>query len=157
MLAVTPTPTNLTPADTSSFQTPALAGALRRHTAHVTEMEVPIAPGPADIEAVSTAAEDHDAVVVGTVAADAHPGQAALVRRLVAVASGWSRSPCAPRTTSPPTPRRAPTCAPTPCWNRRWPRWPDALFGERPFPGRLPVSIPGLHPAGHGLTPEERS
>jgi beta-N-acetylhexosaminidase len=27
-----------------------------------------------------------------------------------------------------------------------------ALFGERPFRGRLPVPIPGLYPVGHGLT-----
>jgi beta-N-acetylhexosaminidase len=27
-----------------------------------------------------------------------------------------------------------------------------ALFGERDFPGRLPVEIRGLHDRGHGLT-----
>ena len=26
-----------------------------------------------------------------------------------------------------------------------------ALFGERPFRGRLPAPIPGLYPVGHGL------
>ena len=26
-----------------------------------------------------------------------------------------------------------------------------ALFGERPFSGRLPVDIDGLHPRGHGI------
>ncbi len=28
-----------------------------------------------------------------------------------------------------------------------------ALLGDVPFQGRLPVSIPGLYAAGHGLTP----
>jgi beta-N-acetylhexosaminidase len=28
----------------------------------------------------------------------------------------------------------------------------EALFGERPITGRLPVSIPGLHAIGEGLT-----
>jgi beta-N-acetylhexosaminidase len=27
-----------------------------------------------------------------------------------------------------------------------------AIFGESDIEGRLPVSIPGLYPAGHGLT-----
>jgi hypothetical protein len=28
----------------------------------------------------------------------------------------------------------------------------DALFGEAPFYGRLPVAVADLHPRGHGLS-----
>jgi beta-N-acetylhexosaminidase len=156
VLAVMPAPTNLTPADTSSFQTPGLAGALRLHTADVTEMVVPISPEPADIEAVTAATGDHDAVVVGSIAADAHPGQAALVRRLVA--SGTRLVTIAMRT--PYDLAAYPEAGTQVCtYSLLEPSMAalaGALFGERPFPGRLPVGIPGVHPAGHGLTPEER-
>ena len=49
-------------------------------------------------------------------------------------------------------PRRCPsTCAPTaPRSPASGPRW-AALFGEYAVAGRLPVTLPGLYPYGHGL------
>ena len=152
LLAVMPRPTDLTPADTSSFQRAGLANALRRHTASVTELVVPIEPGPTDIDAVVVAAEDHDAVVLGTIAADVHPGQAALARRLLAS-----------------VPRVATVALRTPFDLAAYPQatthvctysllepsldaLASALFGLGSFPGRLPAPIPGLYPTGHGLT-----
>ena len=105
----------------------------------------------------STAAGDHDVVVVGTIAADAHPTQAAMVRRfvergsrLVTVAlrtpydlatypeAGTARVHVFPARAVDVGPGRCPVRGGT-------------------LPGTLPVSIPGLHPAGHGLTTRETS
>jgi beta-N-acetylhexosaminidase len=33
----------------------------------------------------------------------------------------------------------------------------QALWGRIPFAGRLPVSIPGLYPLGHGISTQARS
>ncbi len=152
ILAVMPRPTDLTPADTSSFQVAGLAGALRGQAGSVSEVVVPIEPESTDIDAVLAAAGEHDAVVLGTIAADVHPGQAALARRLVAA-----------------VPRVITVALRTPFDLAAYPEatthvctysllepsmtaLAGALFGSGSFPGRLPAPIPGLYPTGHGLT-----
>ena len=152
ILAVMPRPTDLTPADTSSFQVAGLAGALRGQAGSVSEMVVPIEPESTDIDAVLAAAGEHDAVVLGTIAADVHPGQAALARRLVDA-----------------VPRVITVALRTPFDLAAYPEatthvctysllepsmtaLAGALFGFGSFPGRLPAPIPGLYPTGHGLT-----
>jgi beta-N-acetylhexosaminidase len=85
LAVVVPQPADLTPADTSSYVKPALAEALRAHHGRVDEYVIPINP----IEAEATALGDtlrgagYDLVVVGTINANDHPGQAALVNALV--------------------------------------------------------------------------
>jgi beta-N-acetylhexosaminidase len=152
ILAVMPRPTDLTPADTSSFQVAGLAGALRGQAGSVSEVVVPIEPESTDIDAVLAAAGEHDAVVLGTIAADVHPGQAALARRLIAA-----------------VPRVITVAMRTPFDLAAYPEatthvctysllepsmtaLAGALFGFGSFPGRLPAPIPGLYPTGHGLT-----
>lgn len=149
VLAVMPAPTDLTPADTSSLQPAVLADALRRHTVSVTEVVVPIDPEPGDVDAVGIAAADHDVVVVGTIAADAHPGQAILVRRLMRdherVVTVALRTPF--------DLAAYPEAGTHVCTYSILPPSLDALanslYGTAGFPGRLPAAIPGLHPRGH--------
>ncbi len=86
IVAVMPTPTDMTPADTSSTVTPGLAGALRVHHARVDEIVVAPAPDDREIAAVRdrVAGGNVAAVVVGTLDGVRSPGQIELVRVLAA-------------------------------------------------------------------------
>lgn len=155
ILAVMPQPADLTPADTSSRQAAGLAAALRRHARSVIEVVIPMASGPADIEGVAAAAEGHDAVVVGTIAADVHPGQAALVERLVGRAQRLVTVAMRTPFDLAAYPQAGTHVCTYSVLQPAMTALADALFGKAGFPGRLPVPIPGLHPTGHGLTPPE--
>jgi beta-N-acetylhexosaminidase len=82
--AVMPAPRDLTPADTSSFVTPTLAAALRRHHDAVDEVVTSHPPTAGEIAAVIQRAADWDAIVAGTVSAAANTPQAMLVDALLA-------------------------------------------------------------------------
>ena len=84
LLVVLPQPTDLTPADTSSYERIALAEALRNYHPHVDEITVPFAPGAADIAGVLERARAYDHVIVGTLNAFGEPQQASLVQTLLA-------------------------------------------------------------------------
>ena len=86
VLVVVPQPTDLTPADTSSFVSIDLARALRHRwpTTTVDEIIVPIDPLDGDIVAARVRAQDTDLVVLGTINAFAITGQ---MRLAEAVAS----------------------------------------------------------------------
>jgi beta-N-acetylhexosaminidase len=80
---VIPRPEDLTPADTSSYLVPQLAGAVRRHHGNVDEVMIAMNPSDADVRAVADGVAGYDVVVVGTINAAAGSGQAALVKALV--------------------------------------------------------------------------
>ena len=84
ILAIMPTPTDLTPADTSSTVAPGLARALRTRFASVEEIVVGVAPTDAEIAALRERAAAFDAIVVGTIDAIRQPAQIELVRAVVA-------------------------------------------------------------------------
>ncbi len=169
ILAVMPQPTDLTPADTSSHRPPLLATALRTRLDAVTEMVIPIDPGTGVLDAVRGAAAQHDVVVIGTIAADSHPGQVALVRSLAIdhprVVTVALRTPfdltaypeagthvCTYSLLGPSMDALAAALAgATPASHHAADNsfTGDALAGA--FPGRLPVAIPDLYPKGHGL------
>jgi beta-N-acetylhexosaminidase len=141
ILAVMPTPTDLTPADTSSVVAPGLARAVREWHGRVEELVVPIAPADADISAAVARARDVGLVVVGTIDAVRHPGQAALVEALaatgtptiaVALRTPWDVATYPPRVTAV-------------CTYSILPDSLDALAGALfeviPFAGRLPVEV----------------
>jgi len=143
LAAVVPHPADLTPADTSSYITPSLAQALRRHHAPVDEFIMPLNPSEADVEALRAQLSRYALVVVGTINATVHPGQAALVNALlnddvgmVAVALRMPYDGLAYPT--------APTYV---CVYSIQPpameALAQALFGQVPFAGQLPVSMPG--------------
>jgi len=149
--AIMPTPTDLTPADTSSTVAPGLASALRAHHPAVDEIVVGHVPSVEEIAAVRERVRGHRLIVVGTTAAFTARGQAALVEALL--------------TAGPPV---VTVALRTPFDLAAYPAsrvhassygilHPSlealgaALFGKTGFPGRLPAAVPGLYPTGHGL------
>jgi len=137
-----PRPEDLTPADTSSYVKPALADALRRYHPRVDEFSFALNPSSSDIATLCERLAKYDAVIVGTINATAHPGQAEFVTkllkqrsRLITVAlrmpydlAVYPEAPtyvCTYSILSPSMEALA-----------------EALFGRIPFVGKLPVSIP---------------
>jgi beta-N-acetylhexosaminidase len=150
---VTVRPTDLTPADTSSYVQPGLAAAIRHRHPHVTEIGVDGEPGDGDLGWIRGRVRGHQLLVIGTINASVRPAQAELVRALlsdgiptvtVALRGPWDLTSypesrthvCAYGVLDPTTEALA-----------------AALFGEIPFRGHLPVTLGDLHPRGHGLTP----
>lgn len=148
LAVILPRPQDLTPADTSSYVALSLAETLRGYHPNVDEVNLPHSPQDTDISAIREKVLTYDLILVGTLNAYSQPGQASLVRALFQ------------------------TDVPTIVVALRMPYvlavFPDAqtylgtysiqepslqalargLFGQIEFQGRLPVSIPGLHPAG---------
>lgn len=149
VLAIMPQPTDLTPADTSATVEPKLGSAIRRHHAQTTEMVMPFEPTADDVARCVAAAEDHQIVVIGTI--DAGVAQAGLVDSIVA--TGVPTVTVALRT--PYDLAAYPTATAHLCTygilEPTMNALADALFGSR-VEGRLPASIPGLYPVGHGLS-----
>ncbi len=151
--AIMPVPTDQTPADTSSTVPPGLARALRRRRAAVDEFVVGHAPTDDEIASVRAAVAAHDVVIVGTTAALLEPRQAALVDALLASETGTRVVTVALRTpfdlaAYPASRTHVSTfgiLGPT------LDALADVLFGRTPAAGRLPASVAGLHPTGHGL------
>jgi beta-N-acetylhexosaminidase len=79
----TPRPEDLTPADTSSYVKPVLADALRRYHPRVDEFSFAMSPAAEEIGTLCERLAKYDVVVLGTINATAHPGQAELVKRLI--------------------------------------------------------------------------
>jgi beta-N-acetylhexosaminidase len=143
VLAIMPTPIDLTPADTSSFVRPGLASAIRAQHPNVTEIVVGNPPGLAEIAAARAEADKADLIVVGTSAATPGSPQANLVEAVldtgrptvtVALRTPWDLHAYPQATTHV-------------CTYSILPQSLDALaaaiFGRAgrpdPFPGRLPI------------------
>jgi beta-N-acetylhexosaminidase len=143
VLAIVPRPADLTPADTSSYESPALAEALRRHHPNVEQIEVPLDPSAREVGEIIEVARGSDLVVVGTINATQHHGQGALVNGLldaeasvVAVALRLPYDLAAyPRVKT-----YACTYSLQPASLQAL---ADTLWGLIPFQGRLPVTVEG--------------
>jgi beta-N-acetylhexosaminidase len=145
--AIMPTPTDLTPADTSSTIRPGLAAALRVHHPSVEEIVVSPSPTDAEIAAVRARVATVEAVIVGTIDADHQAGQVRLVSALAEAAGDRPLVAVALRT--PWDVSTYPADVPGICTYSIHPAslaaLADALFGRAGFPGRLPVQVPGAH------------
>jgi beta-N-acetylhexosaminidase len=139
---VIPRPQDLTPADTSSYVTPELAAAARRYHRQVEEFSMDMNPAAREIEDLCARLVQYDLLIVGTINAMAHSGQARLIKklikqraRLIAVALRMPYDLAA-----------YPEVATFICTYSVLPpameALADAIFGEIPFRGRLPVTIP---------------
>ena len=155
VLVVMPTPTNLTPADVSAGVVPGLASAWRRYHYSVTEIVTDFSPEAADVAAVMAAASAHDLVMVGTI--EATPGQASLVSEFVRRWQSGSGPPVVVAALR--TPYDLARFPEAPAYLAAYGIYPptlealvDAVLGRTGTSGRLPVPIPGLYPAGHGIT-----
>lgn len=80
---VLPQPEDLTPADTSSYVRPALADSLQPHHPQVWEFQTSLNPSSAEIDHLCNELKAYEHVIVGTINATAHVGQAALVKKLI--------------------------------------------------------------------------
>lgn len=153
ILAIMPQPADLTPADTSSLVAPGLAASIGAQGVPTTELVVGREPGRQEIFEATELARRHDLVVVGTI--DAGSSQADLVESVLS--AGVPTVTVALRT--PYDLARYPMAPVHLCTYGILPPTLDALaaalFGAR-IEGRLPTSIPGLFPIGHGLTREGR-
>jgi beta-N-acetylhexosaminidase len=144
VLAIVPQPADLTPADTSSYDIPALGQALRKHHDAVDEVVMPLNPTMEDVAALREKASSYDLVVVGTINAADYKGQGSLVNGLLE--SGAQVVAAALRL---PLDFTAYTSAPTyVCTYSIQPAsmeaLGDALWGRIPFAGKLPVTVPGF-------------
>lgn len=145
---VVPETADLTPADTSSYERCELARAVRRHHPAAEEHIIAADPTPGEVAALCAALDGCDLAIVGTINAGERPGQAALVgellRRGVPVVAAALRLPYDLAAYP-----QAPTylCAYS-ILPPSMDALADAIWGRAPIGGRLPVSIPGLYPAG---------
>lgn len=155
LLAIMPTPRDLTPADTSSYVRPGLAAALRAHHPAVDEIVTGHPPTDAEVAGVLERAGRYDVIVVGTISATPGSPQAALVNGLlatgrpvvtVALRTPWDLAAYALASTHVCTYSILPESMAA---------LAAAILGassKRAFPGRLPVSIEGIAARGDGLT-----
>jgi beta-N-acetylhexosaminidase len=151
LAVITPAPRDLTPADSSVDEPLDLAAAVRRHHAAVEEVRVGSMPDDGDIGRARRAAAGADIAVVATLAANVQTGQATLVEAVLG--TGTPTVTVAMRT--PYDLSAYPGSATHLCSYAIVPvaveAVADALFGQAPIGGRLPVAIPGLYPRGHGM------
>ncbi len=144
LLVLTPQPTDLTPAETSSYTRMTLADEIRRRHADTSWLTVPPNPSFTEITAILERAGSHALVIAGTFNAIDLPGQTDLVKALLA--SGVPTVIAAMRTpfdllAFPGAPAYLCTYGIQPVSMQAL---AEALFGEIPFQGRLPVRLPGL-------------
>ncbi|HET7376055.1 MAG TPA: glycoside hydrolase family 3 N-terminal domain-containing protein, partial [Anaerolineae bacterium] len=151
---IMPQPQDLTPADTSSYSVPDLAKHLRVQPALIDQFSMPIDPTDTEVASLLEMAQPYDLIIVGTINATAHQGQAVLVNQLlkqpvktIAVAlrlpydlQAYPTAPTYVCTYSILDPAMAALT--------------KALLGEIHCSGRLPVSIEGLFPIGHKVKSE---
>ncbi|HEY7600850.1 MAG TPA: glycoside hydrolase family 3 N-terminal domain-containing protein, partial [Candidatus Limnocylindrales bacterium] len=148
---VMPRPSDLTPADTSSFATAGLGAALRSRHARARELVVEPSPTEGDTRAALELAGASDVLVVGTISAALDARQAELVGRLLG--TGKPAITIALRT--PWDLAAYPQARTHLCSFGLLPpslvALSAAMFGDAPIAGRLPVTLGRLYPRGHGL------
>lgn len=148
VVVLEPEATNVTPADTTALYEPGLAIAVGAVHGEVTGIVYPHEPTTSDVAGLVDRARGHEVVIVGTV--NATTGQAELVNRLAE--SGLPLVTIAMR--EPQDLGSYPDVSTHVCtYSSHTPSLTalaEALLGNVAFAGRLPVSIPGLYPIGHG-------
>ncbi len=139
-----PRPEDLTPADTSSYVKPVLADALRRYHPRVDEFSFDMSPAAEEIGALCERLAKYEMVILGTISATTHPGQAELAKKLmkqgtrlitVALRMPYDLAVYPAATTYVCTYSILPPAMEA---------LAEALFGRIAFAGALPVTIPGL-------------
>jgi beta-N-acetylhexosaminidase len=142
--AIMPRPADLTPADTSKYVAPALAGSIRAYHPNVDEFVVWQQPAESEIRALCEVAADYDLLIIGTISAHLQLEQATLVNELLA--TGVPSVTVAMRT--PYDLSVYPEAKTHVCTYGLEPGALEALaaalFGAIPFQGQLPVAMPGL-------------
>jgi beta-N-acetylhexosaminidase len=146
---IIPQPQDLTPADTSSYVTPALAKSLYAYHSNVDEFIIPHAPAAADIATLLLKIVDYDLIILGTLNAYTQPGQQALAREILK-----THIPTVIVALRLPYDLAAFPEAPTylctySLLEPSMRALAKAVFGHGEIPGHLPVAIPGLYEADY--------
>jgi beta-N-acetylhexosaminidase len=156
LLAVMPRPRELTPADTSASVPPGLAAVLRRRWPTVEEVVTSHPPTDDEIAGVVARVAAAEAVVIGTIAASLDPAQARLAAAVLEAGHATGKPVVTVALRTPwdlgSYPRARIHVATYGLLPPSLEALADALVGDRPFLGRLPVDVPGVAPRGHGLT-----
>lgn len=146
---VVPKPVDLTPADTSSYITPSLVAAMRNYHPDVDEYLIPYEPEPREVAELLNRLQAYDILVLGTLNAYASPNQTEFVRQGLKL--GIPTVVAALRL--PYDLMAFPEVQTYVCTysilEPSMQALAKALFGQIPFKGRLPVSIPGLYETGY--------
>lgn len=141
---IVPQPLDLTPADSSSYLKHTLAAALRAHHPNVTEFIVSPRPDAGEIANIRTTVGDYDLLIIGTLCANLQPEQGELVNALLTTAVPAVTVALRTPYDLPLYPAvRTHVCT----YSMQVPAMyalAAALWGKMPFPGRLPVTIPGI-------------
>lgn len=152
VLVIMPETEDLTPADTSSYLNPSLANAIRNHHSNVEEIIVPHNPDENDIAGISTAIQNSDYIIIGTINAFSNPAQAALVNRVI-----YTGKPVIVLALR--LPYDLVVYPQVPCYLCTYgilkpslQAVADAIFGRSPITGKLPVTIPSIAQMGFGMT-----
>jgi beta-N-acetylhexosaminidase len=150
--AIVPKPIDLTPADTSSYETPKLGAALQKHHDNVDEYQISYAPTTNEITNLLERLRDYDMLILGTLNAYASSNQAEFVRQ--ALRLGIPSVVVALRlpydlTNFPEVQTYVCTYS---ILEPSMQALAKALFSKIKFEGKLPVSIPGMYTLGHGKT-----
>jgi beta-N-acetylhexosaminidase len=137
-----PLPDDLTPADTSSYVKIGLADSLRRHHAEITAFTFGLNPDAEELSQLQEKLAKFDVLIVGTINAAEHRGQAELVKKLI----GQSRRVITVAMRMPYDLAAYSAARTHICTYSILPpsmeALADAIFGRIPFPGILPVTIP---------------
>ena len=146
-----PKPTDLTPADTSSYTTVNLIHAVRAYHEQADEYIYSQRPTGSDIAALTEQARKYDLVLVGTISAHTQPEQAFFVKQLMAldipVITIALRTPY-DLLAYPNAPTHICTYSILPA---SMTALAAALWGKTTFSGQLPVQLKGLYERGHSL------
>jgi beta-N-acetylhexosaminidase len=148
---VLPRPADLTPADTSSYVTPTLAQALRRYHPRAEEFLVSHAPGGQEIADLLAQLAGFDCIVLGTLNAFSQPQQAEMVKAILATGIPTVVAALRLPYDLAAFPQASTFAATYSLLEPSMHALAAALFGQAGFPGRLPVSIPEIAPAGFGV------
>jgi beta-N-acetylhexosaminidase len=137
---------NLTPADTSADVEVGLAKRIRERHRNILDLSLPQSPSESEIGEVLAQLNDADTVIVGTINAEQDPGQAELVRQLLA----RGKSPVVIALRTPYDISAFPEIRTYICTYSIRAVTIEALvgvlFGEIPASGMLPCTIPGVTP-----------
>lgn len=144
LLVILPRPADLTPADTSSYVAVSLAEFLRPYHIATDEIATSIDPSEAEVAALVEQAAGYNQIIAGTINALDHPGQAALINRLlendIPTVVSALRAPF-DLLSFPAAPLYACSYSIQPPALQAL---AEALLGHIPFAGTMPVSIPGV-------------
>ncbi|MBI9048940.1 MAG: hypothetical protein JEZ00_05965 [Anaerolineaceae bacterium] len=83
IVVLLPKPVDLTPADTSSYVKLSLLPLIKKEHTNVIEMQYNMQPDDVEINAILQQTQADDLIVIGTINARQHPGQAKLVKTLL--------------------------------------------------------------------------